>query len=769
MEQAAQASQSPQLAQPAQVGVQVGYKPNERPVKTAPEPTSLWVKTHPGVLVGLQPSLAYWFANNAINGNDMDDIHSDYRLRAPNLQRTASPYISNYASDNGRVARLVDKPILTDKYQAAYMDATEAANPFDDIGKGETLKQGYDTYSMLSRPVQPNLVLGVKALPTDERVITAAATFEDAYFLEVGLIRNQPMLLDVYARKTDANGQASVANIWSQVIREYETPTDVKNLLNEAAGKFVYGRLVAIEGDDILRNSFSMSNLPPKTGVPYGPPSAIIPTMVLFTSLGVSIGEKNIVDHVWDIQLIVEEFLNKMLKQHPMLCNVVFNSAVFEVAVGIPGGGVEIITVTLNQNRAQPTAAEKAAFDKRFGSLGNTKSKPAEEAKPAKKSDSLSQIVQAPYILGLDQEFNTAPEKSSRPAPVVTMTEEQLAGAALAKMYSDGLYVATIIYKKSFDLEDENPGLTAMYKEWINGAAPSACGTYSPLSTRKISLSSVRADFANGRLPSIIGGIKDYADGVDTFLSLKLMPIFDNYDPISGRFNYYTDSIATGHRGEWSLMGGKRDPPLPAGYRQRAVVPQAPLVPTSAPAPSQSPFVAPSAPPSSQPRTGVVASTLDRIANALGVSNNPNNVNPSGIGGSSPGLGTGASSRQTSPAAAPASAGPSRFAPLETGPSRPRSLGTLNATRAASPVAAPSAGPFNEVPASMGRRTRERIEELQQELVALSKPGYDQNDPNVIRNKERIQRQIDNLQRPREPEVPVQPDTAVQDLIQFGP
>ena len=52
------------------------------------------------------------------------------------------------------------------------------------------------------------------------------------------------------------------------------------------------------------------------------------------------------------------------------------------------------------------------------------------------------------------------------------MTEEQLAGAALAKMYSDGLYVATIIYKKSFDLEDENPGLTAMYKEWINGAAP---------------------------------------------------------------------------------------------------------------------------------------------------------------------------------------------------------------------------------------------------------------------------------------------------------
>lgn len=259
---------------------------------------------------------------------------------------------------------------------------------------------------------------------------------------------------------------------------------------------------------------------------------------------------------------MVEEFLSRMLLQHPMLYNVQFTKAVFMVAVGIPEIGGEILEVVLDLNNVSVTPAEKAAFNKVYGGKTSKDETETAKQKPNKKNDSVRDIVKGPFILGLDREFNLArdePRAAAAPAP--SLSDEELANIARAKMYSAGLYVATIIYKKDYDLVQITPSLGEHFAKWVRDAAPEACGTYSPHAPRKISLSNIRGDFAAGRTPQIIDGLQNLVDRVDTFMALKLRPLFDKYNSDSGAFDYVADSIAAGagDGAYWGVAGLNRN------------------------------------------------------------------------------------------------------------------------------------------------------------------------------------------------------------------
>ena len=285
-----------------------------------------------------------------------------------------------------------------------------------------------------------------------------------------------------------------------------------------------------------------------------------------------------------NLPLIVEEAISKTLLQHPMLCGLNFKSAVFHVAVGIPLAGTEIVIVTLDRNEVQATQAERDAFNKVYGDLGNVKvaeaakkkKEAAEKSATNKKGDSISSILKSPFVLGLDQPFNvaepSADASAAAAAPVVvkTPTEQEMADSALAKWYSDGLYVATIVYKKNFDVTHATDALAGFYYDWILGAQPQACGTYAPHAARKISMSVIRSAFARGITPPNVEGMQNYASRVDTFLGLKLGPLLERYNPVSGAFDYYEYSIGGGRVGPNFYASGIDQPPV---YKQPQAAP----------------------------------------------------------------------------------------------------------------------------------------------------------------------------------------------------
>lgn len=553
------------------------------------QPTSPWVVKDPKVLVGLDPNIAYRFAASAVAGNDIDAPMKNDLVNAP--------YVRRYDTRG-------ETPIAPDASKAAlkhlrkeYVEGEEG-NILLELGKGELLKQPFDVAGILSKPVKPAVILGARALPEPTRLITAAATFEDAYFQEPGLITNQPMLLDANSRKTDANGKTSIVNFWNESGMSVLGESEVAKYFVTPESYFVYGRLVAISGEDALRKRLSSdSDKVAKPGVPSGPPAAIIPIATLLASIAQSQPGATP-----NLPMMVEEFLSKMLAQHPHLCNIVFDEAVFEIAIGLRNVGCEIVTVTVQRNRVQTTPAEREAFKKVYGSLGNSMADEKKSAakKETKKSDSVSSLLQGPFVLGLDQDFNVAPanDTAASAAPVNTPSEAELAGSALAKMYSDDLYVATIVYKKGFDVIDINAGLSAWYIRWIRAAAPEARGMFAPHHPRKISFSNIRSDFASGRQPALVQGIQQYLASTSGFLGLKLRPLLDRYNPDTGEFDYVLDSIAGGVFGSnWDVSGFQQPlytAPVAAAMPQanRAA---APSLSTMLRAPPSAPAVSPGA------------------------------------------------------------------------------------------------------------------------------------------------------------------------------
>lgn len=452
-----------------------------------------YAELHPGSLIGLVNTRSRF--ERGVN-NEADEA-----ITNTNYFATAASYTPNVMSLQD-VIGAIELPIsiMSDSRQRAALDAAEAISNVIPLASvlGSKAKGVPDLQSILSRPGTVYTVLGIgKNGKPDPAMVANAASVVFSNYLLANARTDNVFLLDAVSRNVDAKGVVTSAKLWElPLMLDAESQ---RAILSFPISEMTYIQLLAISGPDSLREKLSP------------PPSAIVPTEVL--SFGAKV-RMNLAENPGNLQNMMENAINDMISQHPDLNKLVFDEAIFAVAMGIPGVvGVEMTIVDVQLNHSTPTAEEMAASKSVASGI---EVKPAANAK--KPFNIISNVANNPYVFGLGNVDVAALERKqieqnalATAASVPPRSKLELSRSSIAKQLADKQYVVTILLKKGVKFAVNANPTDVRFSSWYKTVFSYAdldknMGDFQPNSPSKVSFSADREAIADGQqLPSLNG------------------------------------------------------------------------------------------------------------------------------------------------------------------------------------------------------------------------------------------------------------------------